>query len=244
ERSSRSLPIAAMYSHASPIVLSVPPSFVGIGEVSFLVRYGGLKMAGKTQSIRHPLVFSPLLPSRRTATQPMQFFILSQSGERRSLNRRAGQGRPYPKTDRKGDTLGAINLGQRGYRRVGHSHLQGARKRQADHDDGARQHADRDQSAFAVASHNKRAHPLVERRAPPTKGESTRPPGWAQGARQTPANWRRVLTSLNLVVRCRSRACARNQHAAGAAHKHRTSLDQAGSGCVPFFAASWKQRQA
>src|SRR5262245_17516749 len=68
------------------------------------------------------------------------------------------QGRPYPKTDRKGDTLGAINLGQRGYRRVGHSHLQGARKRQADHDDGARQHADRDQSAFAVASHNKSFH--------------------------------------------------------------------------------------
>src|SRR5215831_4213553 len=59
--------------------------------------------------------FSPLLPSRWTATQPVQFFILSQSGERRSLNRRAGQGRPYPKTDRKGDTLGAINLGQRGY---------------------------------------------------------------------------------------------------------------------------------
>jgi hypothetical protein len=84
----------------------------------------------------------------------MQFF-LSQSGERRSLNRRAGQGRPYPKTDRKGATLGAINLGQRSYRRLGYSHLQGARKRQADHDDGARQHADRDQSAFAVASHNK-----------------------------------------------------------------------------------------
>ena len=75
--------------------------------------------------------------------------------------RPSGQGRPYPKTDRKGDTLGAINLGQRSYRRVGHSHLQGARKRQADHDDGARQHADRDQSAFAVASHNKRAHPWL-----------------------------------------------------------------------------------
>ena len=118
-------------------------------------------MARKTQSIRHPLFFSPFLPSRGTATQPMQFFILSQSGERRSLNRRAGQGRPYPKTDRKGDTLGAINLGQRSYRRVGHSHLQGARKRQADHDDGARQYADRDQSAFAVASHNKRAHPWL-----------------------------------------------------------------------------------
>src|SRR5262249_3008981 len=130
--------------------------------------------------------FSPLLPSRWTATRPVQFFILNQSGERRSLNRRAGQGRPYPKTDRKGDTLGAINLGQRGYRRVGDAHLQGARKRQADHDRGARQHADRDQSAFAVASHDKRAHPLVERRAPPTKGESTRPPGWAQGARQLP----------------------------------------------------------
>src|SRR5262245_46151456 len=97
------------------------------------------------------------------------------------------QGRPYPKTDRKGDTLGAINLGQRGYRRVGHSHLQGARKRQADHDDGARQHGDRDQSAFAVASHNKRAHPLVERRAPPTKGESTRSAGWAQASMHQPS---------------------------------------------------------
>jgi hypothetical protein len=53
------------------------------------------------------------------------------------------------------DTLGAINLGQRGYRRVGHSHLQGARKRQADHDEGAGQHTDRNQSAFAVALHNK-----------------------------------------------------------------------------------------
>src|SRR5262249_47012083 len=89
-RSSRSLPIAAMYSHASPIVLSVPPSFVGIGEVSFLVRYVGLNMARKTQSIRQPLFFSPHLPSRRTATQPMQFCILSQSVERRSVSRRAG----------------------------------------------------------------------------------------------------------------------------------------------------------
>jgi len=58
----------------------VPPSFVGIGEVSFLVRYAGLNMARKTQSIRHPLF--ALLPSRWTATQPVQFFILSQSGER------------------------------------------------------------------------------------------------------------------------------------------------------------------
>ena len=57
-------------------------------------------------------------------------------------------------------------------------------------------------------------------------------------------NARRVLTSLNLVVRGRKRARARNQRAAGATHKHRTSLDRAGSGCVPFFAASWKQRQA
>jgi hypothetical protein len=105
----------------------------------------------------------------------VQFFILSQSGERWSLNR-GGQGRPYPKTDRKEDTLGAINLGQRGYRRMGHSHLQGARKGQADHDDGAGQHTDRDQSAFAVASHNKRAHPLIERRTPPTKGQSTQSP--------------------------------------------------------------------
>ena len=84
------------------------------------------------------------------------------------------------------DPLGAINLGQRGYRRVGHSHLQGARKRQADHDDGAGQHADRDQSAFTVASHNKRAHPLVERRAPPTKGESTGSAGWAQASMHQP----------------------------------------------------------
>jgi hypothetical protein len=44
------------------------------------------------------------------------------------------------------------------HRRAGHSHLQGARKRQADHDDGTGQHADRDQSAFTVASHNKGAH--------------------------------------------------------------------------------------
>jgi hypothetical protein len=110
-------------------------------------------MARKTQSIRHPL-FLFAASSFALDRQPMQFF-LSQSGERRSLNRRAGQGRPYPKTDRKGATLGAINLGQRSYRRLGYSHLQGARKRQADHDDGARQHADRDQSAFAVASHNK-----------------------------------------------------------------------------------------
>src|SRR5262249_44498802 len=29
--------------------------------------------------------------------------------------------------------------------------------------------------------------PLVERRAPPTKGESTRLPGWAQASRQRPA---------------------------------------------------------
>src|SRR5262245_48235155 len=92
-----------------------------------------------------------------------------------------------PRLAREGDTLGAINLGQRGYRRVGHSHLQGARKRQADHDDGARQHADRDQSAFAVASHNKRAHPLVERRAPPTKEQSIRSAGWAQASMHQPA---------------------------------------------------------
>ena len=59
----------------------------------------------------------------------------------------------------------------------------------------------------------------------------------------TPANWRRVLTSLSLGVRGRSRARARN-HAAGATHKHRTRRDRAGSGCVPFFAASWKQQQA
>jgi hypothetical protein len=57
-------------------------------------------------------------------------------------------------------------------------------------------------------------------------------------------SWADLLTSLNLVVRCRCRARARNQHAAGATHKHRTGLDRAGSGFVPFFAASWKQRQA
>ena len=50
KRSSRSLPIAAMYSHASPTVRSVPPSFVGRGEVSFLERYAGRNMARKTQS--------------------------------------------------------------------------------------------------------------------------------------------------------------------------------------------------
>jgi hypothetical protein len=33
--------------------------------------------------------------------------------------------------------------------------LQGARERQPDHDEGAGQHTDRDQSAFAVALHNK-----------------------------------------------------------------------------------------
>ena len=44
-RSSRSLPIAAIYSHASKIVRSVPPSFVGMGEVSFFERYAGRNMA-------------------------------------------------------------------------------------------------------------------------------------------------------------------------------------------------------
>ena len=52
-------------------------------------------------------------------------------------------------------SLGAINLGRHEFGRVGHSHLQGARKRQADHDEGAGQHTDRNQSAFAVALHNK-----------------------------------------------------------------------------------------
>ena len=46
-----------------------------------------------------------------------------------------------------------------------------------------------------------------------------------------------VLTSLNLVVRGRNRAWANNRPAC-AMHKHCTSLDGAGSGCVPFFAAS------
>jgi hypothetical protein len=85
------------------------------------------------------------------------------------------------------DPLGAINLGQRGYGRVGHSHLQGARKGETDHDDGAGQHADRDQSAFTVASHNKRAHPLVERRAPRQRKNLLDRPGGLQRARQTPA---------------------------------------------------------
>ena len=76
-------------------------------------------------------------------------------GDHRMPRARASKGRPYPKTDRNGDTLGAIDLGERRYRRVGHSHLQGARKRQADHDEGAGQHTDRNQSAFALALHNK-----------------------------------------------------------------------------------------
>ena len=50
KRSSRSLPIAAMYSHASPTVRSVPPSFVGRGEVSFLERYAGRNMARKLKA--------------------------------------------------------------------------------------------------------------------------------------------------------------------------------------------------
>src|SRR5262249_36020677 len=44
-RSSRSLPIAARYSHACKIVRSVPPSFVGMGGVSFFERYAGRNMA-------------------------------------------------------------------------------------------------------------------------------------------------------------------------------------------------------
>ena len=44
-RSSRSLPIAAIYSQACKIVRSVPPSFVGMGWVSFFERYAGRNMA-------------------------------------------------------------------------------------------------------------------------------------------------------------------------------------------------------
>src|SRR6516162_5091806 len=161
-RSSRSLPIAAIYSHASPIVLSVPPSFVGIGEVSFLVRYVGLNMARKTQSIRHPIVFfapSSFAPDSHTADAVLHLEPIGRAAELEPKG--GGKVARIRSLTARGDTLGAINLGQRSYRRVGHSHLQGARKRQADHDDGARQYADRDQSAFAVASHNKRAHPWL-----------------------------------------------------------------------------------
>src|SRR6516165_3781922 len=83
-RSSRSLPIAAIYSHASPIVLSVPPSFVGIGEVSFLVRYVGLNMARKTQSIRHPIVFfapSSFAPDSHTADAVLHLEPIGRAAE-------------------------------------------------------------------------------------------------------------------------------------------------------------------
>src|SRR5262245_24461291 len=70
----------------------------------------------------------------------------------------------------------------------------------------------------------------------------TRVPGWATTSASDACELQRVLTSLNLVVRGRNRACANNEPAC-ATHKHCTSLDGAGSGCVPFFAASWKQRQ-
>jgi hypothetical protein len=69
----RSLPIAAMYSHASPIVRSVPRCFVGRGEVSFLERYAGRNMARRTQCIGQPLssfLLNPLflrLPLHRRA---------------------------------------------------------------------------------------------------------------------------------------------------------------------------------
>jgi hypothetical protein len=42
------------------------------------------------------------------------------------------------------------------HRRPEHSHLQSACKHQADYDEGAGQHTNRDQSAFALALHNKR----------------------------------------------------------------------------------------
>src|SRR5262249_54164065 len=62
-----------------------------------------------------------------------------------------------------------------------HSHLQGACKHQADHDEGAGEHTNRDQSACALALHNKRRCMSCTAR-PPTKGESPRSPGWAQAS--------------------------------------------------------------
>ena len=49
-RNSRCLPIAAMYSHASRIVRSMPPSFVGRGGMSFLERYAGGRAARQDDS--------------------------------------------------------------------------------------------------------------------------------------------------------------------------------------------------
>jgi hypothetical protein len=51
---------------------------------------------------------------------------------------------------------------------VGHSHLQGARKRQADHDDGTDEHADCDELAFAIAHCITKAR-RWKRRAPSTR---------------------------------------------------------------------------
>jgi hypothetical protein len=48
--------------------------------------------------------------------------------------------------------------------------LQDARKRQADHGDGADEHADCDELAFAIAHYITKAR-RWKRRAPPTKGE-------------------------------------------------------------------------
>jgi hypothetical protein len=48
------------------------------------------------------------------------------------------------------------------YRRVRHSHLQGARKHQPDHRYGADQHADWDEPAFAIAHWPNEGSPLVE----------------------------------------------------------------------------------
>ena len=45
-----------MYSHASPIVRSVPPSFVGSGEVSFPERYSGRNMAINSKRRRRRLL--------------------------------------------------------------------------------------------------------------------------------------------------------------------------------------------
>src|SRR5262249_53286562 len=82
--SSRSLPIAAMYSHASPIVRSVPPSFVGIAEVSFLDRYAGLNMTRKIQSIGQPLPPSlwPFLFALHQCIRVLHLEPIGASGER------------------------------------------------------------------------------------------------------------------------------------------------------------------
>ena len=70
-RRARSFPIAAMYSHASLIVRSVPPSFVGSGEVSFLERYSGRNMAINSKRRRRTLNhgFETRIPPRGRSFQ-------------------------------------------------------------------------------------------------------------------------------------------------------------------------------